>query len=153
MNARFPGATLRARDSAISRADLLWLLHSLHPDEAPAVAALLGFANAAPVDKPDRQPELVPSKLPPPPSLGRPRLRTTHFAVIDHQQFPEDARPRDDGDDGDHGDTFASLQRDPDQSLPARIPLRGCENIPRASAPARRSRYNAGVIDVTRLRA
>jgi len=31
--------------------------------------------------------------------------------------------------------------------------VRGCENIPRTSAPARRSRYNAVVIDVTRLRA
>ncbi len=31
--------------------------------------------------------------------------------------------------------------------------LRGCENIPRASAPGRRSRYNAVVIDIARLRA
>ncbi len=31
--------------------------------------------------------------------------------------------------------------------------LRGCENIRRVSAPSRRSRYNAGVIDIARLRA
>jgi formylglycine-generating enzyme required for sulfatase activity len=134
---RAPDATLPPRQSAVNRADLLWLLQRTPADEAREVAALLGFCRVEPDEpvepvkqrvKPVPAGQAKPTRDEAPPAGARPRLRASHFAVIEHQRYPaEDSRRRDEGEHGDpgHGDgeIFASLQGDPDHSAPPHIPL------------------------------
>jgi hypothetical protein len=127
MKPRTPGAPLPPRKSAVNRADLLWLLHRMPAGEAPEVAALLGFRRAEPVEKtakPRPAAQRQPARDEAAAAGGRPRLRATHFAVIEHQRFPAEARRSnvEEESDGD-GDVFASLQSDPTQATPPRIAL------------------------------
>ncbi|MEF8758730.1 MAG: SUMF1/EgtB/PvdO family nonheme iron enzyme [Candidatus Accumulibacter sp. UW25] len=136
MKARRLVGTLPPRKSAVNRADLLWLLHALPAEQAPQAAALLGFRHEEErKPKPEPSPPRPATKPPAEerPSGQRPSLRVAHFAVIAQRPFPEQARLPDEAADNAADDsTFASLQGDADQRLPARIPL---------SSPARLSAF------------
>ncbi len=127
---------LPPRKSAVSRADLLWLLYALPADHARQAATLLGFRR----EEDHQQAEI--SSLPPPKlpvderePRRRPPLRVAHFAVIAHQRFPEQVRRLEESEeeDGD-GSTYSSLQSDLDQPTPARngrrAPTTNCGHQP-----------------------
>lgn len=119
---------LRPRQSAVSRADLLWLLHVLGDEDGTEAAGLLGFRRVegdAPVDEPMPPPMPRPPRKPEPRVVARrPPLRATHFAVVEHQSFP--SAPIEDEGSGE-GPIFESVA-----SKPALLP-------PRTSlSPARR---------------
>ena len=63
MTARAVRVCLPPRKTAVSRADLLWLLHAQTADEACRNAALLGFVDH---DEPEEAPA-APAAVPPPP--------------------------------------------------------------------------------------
>ena len=128
MNFRSPSEIMPPRKSAVSRADLAWLLHVMPGEQARQAARLFDLRYEKPPEEESerREPHSKPPEPPPrrDPELhvGRPPLRATHFAVIEHQRFPEEGR---DSVDGDNGVTFASVQSDSGQTVPRFIPLSG----------------------------
>lgn len=84
---------LPPRKTAVGRADLLWLLHSLGESAAVEAARLAGYRFEAPQPDPPsiRCPQPRPQPNPPvdAESTRRPPLRATHFALIEHLSFPE----------------------------------------------------------------
>ena len=84
---------LPPRRSAVGRADLLWLLHSLGESGAMEAARLAGYRFEAPQPAPPPTRGSAPWLKPEAPlaatAARRPPLQATHFAVIEHQSFPE----------------------------------------------------------------
>ncbi len=81
--------------AAVGWADLLWLLHTLAPGERAGAAALLGFAekrekeaDIAPILSKDESKQET-TKPPADAPARRPPLRATHFAVVNHESFPD----------------------------------------------------------------
>ena len=124
MNFRSPSEIMPPRKSAVSRADLAWLLHVMPGEQARQAARLFDLRYEKPPEEESerREPHSKPPEPPPrrDPELhvGRPPLRATHFAVIEHQRFPEEGR---DSVDGDNGVTFASVQSDSGQTVPREL--------------------------------
>jgi hypothetical protein len=115
--------TLPPRTTAIGRADLLCLLHSLGESELVDAAELLGFRwmptlpeHATP-PKPPREPEKqTPAK---PEAVRRQPLQATHFAVKEFQSFPDAPERREDATEGSVFDDVSGSG----QVSPQRIPL------------------------------
>jgi len=95
MTARAVRVCLPPRKTAVSRADLLWLLHAQTADEACRNAALLGFVDH---DEPEEAPA-APAAVPPPPigpTAGQPARQAAaapapapsprHFVVVEAQR-------------------------------------------------------------------
>ncbi|MCM8595752.1 formylglycine-generating enzyme family protein [Accumulibacter sp.] len=127
--ARTRPGVLPPRASAVSRADLAWLLYVLPAGEAQGCAALLGFA---------REEEVVVQPTSPVPTAPRPLqpreeqaarrpLRAVHFAVIELQRVPaegaEDASRADESTKEQADDVFATLQPEPGAVVPAALAL------------------------------
>ncbi len=161
MKLRAAGATLPPRKSAVSRADLLWLLHTQPADDVRQAAVWLGFRYQEPHADPLSSapaPRPLPPTPPGPAAAGRQPLRCRQFAVIEHQHFAEEAVRPDDTAAPDDGEVYTSLAGavvDPPQPIalspPRRLAVFLAQTL-RTSQPGREIDLVRLLTDLARVR-
>jgi hypothetical protein len=148
-----PPRVLAPRKTSVSRADMLWLLHTLGEAEASGAASLAGFhwAGAPKKEEPDKKPPPPePPKPPPEPDMRRPPLRATHFALVEYQSFPDLDVETKEAPASKKGPIYESFDGT-EKAAPKRIPLSPPRRMAVFLRQSLRTTHRGREIDVARL--